>query len=363
MSRTTIRQTSSFFRSGRGCWLLAVAVLLIGISPGWSQLRTDVSAVGTNAASFLEIGVGARAMAMGGAYVAIANDPTALYYNPAGMVWNENIQVELMHTRWLVGTNFEFLGVTLPVPLFRSSIGFSFLTLDYGEQPVRTVERPEGTGQTYSARDYAAGLSYALALTPHFSFGLTGKYINQRIWNESGGTFALDLGIFYNTPLRGLRLGMSMSNFGGEISLIGRDLDSTKDPDERNENVDFVPVTFKTSSFPLPVLFRAGLSYAMEMGELGTLTVSGDLSHPSHATESINFGVEYGYASMFYLRAGFENLFERDDLNVGTTGRFSLGGGIDYYRPGRMGIRVDYAFSDWGPLNSVHRFSIGLVFD
>ncbi|RMI01313.1 MAG: hypothetical protein D6681_10980 [Calditrichaeota bacterium] len=334
---------------------------------GWvslpAQFRTDVSAVGTNAAAFLEIGVGARAMAMGGAYASIANDPTALYYNPAGIVWNENIQVELMHTEWLVETNYEFIGVTMPVPLFRSSIGVSFLMLDYGEQPVRTVERPEGTGQTYTARDYAVGLSYAVALTPHFSFGMSGKYINQRIWNESGDAFALDLGIFYNTPVKGLRLGMSMSNFGGEISLLGRDLDSTKDPDERNENVDFVPVQFKTNSFPLPVLFRAGVSYEMTMGNLGKLLISSDLSHPSHATESINVGVEYGYAGIFFLRAGVENLFERDEENVGTTDRLTLGGGIDYYQPGKMGFRIDYAFADWGPLNNVHRFSIGIIFD
>ncbi|NIR64892.1 MAG: PorV/PorQ family protein, partial [candidate division Zixibacteria bacterium] len=185
---------------------------------GSSQFQTEVANVGTNAAAFLEIGVGARAMAMGGAYVAVANDPTALYYNPAGIVWMDNIQIELMHNEWLVETNYDFIGATMPLPFWNASMGASLIMLDYGEQPVRTEARPEGTGETYSARDYAVSFTLASALTEHFSFGLSGKYINQKIWSASGGAAALDVGIFYNTPVRGLRLGMSMSNFGGELS-------------------------------------------------------------------------------------------------------------------------------------------------
>jgi len=95
-------------------------ILLAGNEDGGtsssSVFQTEVSNVGTNAAAFLEIGVGARAMAMGGSYVAVANDPTALYYNPAGIVWIENIQIELMHNKWLVDTNYEFFGLTMPLP-------------------------------------------------------------------------------------------------------------------------------------------------------------------------------------------------------------------------------------------------------
>jgi len=339
-------------------FILLVGVILGGVSGLRAQFNLDVSGVGTNAASFLEIGVGARAMAMGGAYVAVANDPTALYYNPAGIVWMNNVQMEVMHNKWLVGTNYDFIGATMPLPFGNSSLGASFITLNYGEQPVRTVERPEGTGQTYSARDYAVALSWAVALTNRFSFGTTGKYINQKIWNESGGTFALDLGIFYSTPLKGLRLGMSMSNFGGEIGLSGRDLASTTDPDEKYQNVDRVPVSYQTNTYPLPLLFRAGISYSHDWGALGSVLVTTDLNHPSHSTENINMGVEYGYAGIFFLRAGYENLYEQDAVNG-----LTLGGGVDYYEPGHMGIRVDYAYADWGILESAHRFSVGIIFN
>lgn len=327
---------------------------------GPNLISSGVSNTGTSAAAFLEIGVGARAMAMGGAYVAVANDPTALYYNPAGIVWMDNIQVEFMHNKWLVDTNYDFIGATLPLPLFKTSIGASLIMLNYGEQPVRTAENPEGTGEIYGARDYAVSLSTAIAFTSNFSFGITGKYINQKIWNETGGAFALDLGIFYSTPVEGLRLGMSMSNFGGELRLQGRDLDTTKDPDEQNLNVDRVPAAYSTDGYPLPLLFRAGISYGMNWGPFGSVTLATDLNHPSNTTESINMGVEYGYAGIFFLRAGYENLFEDDAVNG-----LTLGGGIDYYEPGksRIGFRVDYAYSDWGILESAHRFSIGIIFD
>ncbi|MFZ0391646.1 MAG: PorV/PorQ family protein [Calditrichia bacterium] len=324
---------------------------------GGPTFQTEVINTGTNAAAFLEIGVGARAMGMGGAYVAIANDPTALYYNPAGIVWIKNTQIELMHNEWLVDTNYEFLGLTMPMPFFNSTLGASLIMLDYGEQPVRTESRPEGTGENYSARDYAVAVSFASALTNRFSFGITAKYINQSIWHVSGGAAAMDAGIFYSTPVNGLRLGMSISNFGGELQMSGRDLKSTNDPDPNNQNIDRIPVNYETHSYPLPQIFRAGVSYTANLGEVGNILLTTDVLHPSNSTESINLGVEYGYAGMFFVRAGYENLYEEDSING-----LTFGGGIDYFQPGSVGFRVDYAYSDWGILNSSHRFSVGIMF-
>lgn len=337
--------------------LLVLGSILLFSTGVFAQFETEVSGVGTNAATFLEIGVGARAMAMGGSYVSVANDPTALFYNPAGIVWLKGMQVEISHNQWLVGTKHDFVGAVFPIPFFTSSIGISFLNLDYGEQPVRTVERPEGTGETYSARDYAVALSFAMALTDRFSFGMSGKYINQRIWSETGNAMALDLGIFYNTIVKGLRLGISMSNFGNQIRLYGRNLDSTVDPDEKNENIDRVAVNYKTEAYPLPLLFRFGISYEKNLGSLGRALITMDLNHPSNSTESINLGAEYGLGGIFFIRGGYENLFEKDQING-----LTLGGGVDYVKPGSIGYRIDYAYSDWGILSNSHRFSIGFVF-
>jgi len=154
-----------------------------------------------------------------------------------------------------------------------------------------------------------------------------------------------------------LRLGASMSNFGTEIRLQGRRLRTTVDPDKKVENFDRVPVDYRTGAYPLPLLFRFGISYERDWGKLGNVIIALDLNHPSNTTESICMGLEYGMAGMFYLRGGSENMFERDGING-----LTLGGGIDYQMPGSMGIRIDYAWSDWGILESAQRFSVGVIF-
>ena len=127
-------------------FLLSVSLLFAESSDPVSFVK-DVSGTGTNAASFLEIGAGARAMGMGGAYASVANDVSALYWNPAGIAWVNQVQVEVMHNEWLVDTNYDFVGLVVPLPMLHSSFGFSLISLGYGEEKVRTVEMPEGTGK------------------------------------------------------------------------------------------------------------------------------------------------------------------------------------------------------------------------
>ena len=318
---------------------------------------TDVSGVGTSAAPFLEIDAGARASSLGGAYTSVANDVSALYWNPAGIAWNPGLQVEFSHSPWLADISYNFFGITQSLPSINSSVGFSLISMDYGEQAVRTVDRPEGTGETYTASDMSLAITFAMALTDRFSFGLTGKYITQNILSASGSAFAIDVGVYYNTMLKGLRLGASVSNFGSQIQLSGRHLTTIVDPDTRVENFDRVPVSYKTGEYDLPLLFRAGISYERELGSFGDILLSVDLNHPSHATESISMGFEYGFAKTFYVRSGYKNLFERDSI----TG-LSFGAGIDYKIQGSMGIRFDYSWTDWGVLKSAQRFSVAVIF-
>ncbi len=337
--------------------ILVPVFVLAQDKDGGLNFVTDVSGVGVSAATFLEIGIGARAAAMGGAYAAIANDATALYWNPAGIAWVEGIQAEFMHSEWLAETTYDYLGFVVSLPSINSSIGASIIYLDYGESPVRTVNRPEGTGEKYSARDMALSVSYALALTNRFSFGITGKYISQRIWSEEGSAVAVDVGVLYKTGLKGLQLGASMSNFGSDIQLDGRHLTTIADPDPLVANFDRVPVNYKVGAYPLPLLFRVGLAYERDFGKYTRALVAVDVNHPSNTTESINLGMEVGIGDMIYFRGGYENMFERDAING-----LTLGGGIDYYQRGSWGVRIDYAWSDWGILDKTQRFSVGIRF-
>jgi len=79
-------------------------------NPLLCQFNIDVSKVGTTAAPFLEIDVGSRAIGMGSAFVAVANDATALYWNPAGISRLPGNEMVFIHSAWIADINYDFVG-------------------------------------------------------------------------------------------------------------------------------------------------------------------------------------------------------------------------------------------------------------
>jgi len=311
----------------------------------------------TTAAAFLEIGVGARAQAMGGAFAALAQDVTAMYWNPAGLAKITGLEASFTHINWLVDTNFDFAGIAVPIGK-KAALGVNVTVFGTGEQPVRVVGQEEGTGEFYSALDLAAGVTFALNLTDRFSFGVNAKYVQQRIWHSSAKGFGIDVGGLYETQIDGLQIGFSISNFGSDLSLSGRDLRNVLDPDILNEGVDNIPVSYETDSFTLPQLFRFGLSYQRPvLIERSTLTLAVDLLHPNNDEESINLGAEYLMVDTFALRAGYRSLFLSDRISG-----LSLGTGFIIPTRSDMTINIDYAYVDYGILKAVHNFSLSLQF-
>ncbi len=319
--------------------------------------KTDVTRTGTAAGTMLEIGIGARAQAMGGAFVAIANDPSALYWNPAGITEIAGPAIQMSKIDWFVGTTLGNVDVTVPLPM-SMALGFHVAIMDYGEQPVRTVFRPEGTGERYSAKDLVAGIYWAYAITDRISTSVGLKYFYERIWHTSGSTGAVDLSILYKTGLKGLSLGGTISNLGPEFRLDGRDLTRVMDADGRKDvyfNNEQVPVRLKTDKYPLPLLFRFGLAYTMDFGPQNSLTIATNLNHPSDMTESVDLGAEAKLMNIAYLRAGYQGLFEEGSIRG-----LTLGAGLRYKILGTAIVTIDYAWSDWSILTSVNRFSIGI---
>jgi hypothetical protein len=316
----------------------------------------NVSNRGTSAASFLEIGIGARAESMGGAYTALAEDATALYWNPAGISSLQSVSLSANHTNWLADTKFQYFGLVIPMGDYKA-FGLSFTFLDYmDKQPVRTISQPEGTGEYYDASDMAIGLSYAMNITSSFSFGITGKYIHQAIWHETAQAFAVDLGVLYQTELKGLSLGASLSNFGTDMQLDGRDLVRAYDEDVKNYSNDKLNVLLKTDEFSLPLLFRFGVVYKKSFDD-HNFTLAADVLHPSNNVESMNVGMEYSFKGIVSVRGGYQSLFD-DKSEAG----YTLGFGIKNPFSDFLNIGFNYAYTDWGRLNSVQRFSIEMSF-
>ncbi len=332
--------------------LFIVLLIAIGLTHAG-----EITKKGTTAAQFLKIGIGARAAAMGESQVADVNDASAIFWNPAGMAKLKGNELMLVRTNWLADIRYDFAGLVVPMHSI-GTFGLFYSGLTMGEMKVRTEYKPEGTGELFTASSIALGLSYARNMTERFSFGITAKYIREQIWHESASTMAIDVGIVYLTTFKNLRLGMAISNYGGKMQMDGKDLLTFKDIDPNlkgnNENVI---AKLNTEKFDIPLLFRIGFAYDPVKTDFQRITMSIDGITPNDFNEYLNLGMEYAFRETVFLRAGYRG------LGVSSLeGGMSVGGGLQYKVNGGLGLKIDYAYVDYGRLNNVQRFSLSLVF-
>ncbi len=314
--------------------------------------------VATTAANFLGIAVGSRSVAMGGAYTAMSGDATSLYWNPGAAGRSERSHAMFVRANWFLDTNYNWAGAVLKFGT-SNTLGLSFTSLNYGEEPVTTVFEPEGTGERFSAQDLAIGVSYARSMTDRFSIGGTVKFINQEIFNESASTIAVDVGLLFVTQFRDIRLGVSFSNLGGEMRLDGKDLLQKIDLDPSAiGNNETITGLLKTQSYQLPVIFRVGLSGDLvRYKEHSRLTFSVEAMQPNDNSGVVNVGGEFSVHEMVFVRGGYKSLF-RDESEEGLT----LGGGVVWELKNKTSLVFDYAYADFGLLDNVQMFSLGVSF-
>ncbi len=333
------------------CFIILAFALLMTTN-SYSQ-----SKVGTTAAQFLGISVGARATALGGAFGAVAEDATALYWNPAGMSRTGLSEVYISHTEWLVETDFNWAGLVIALDR-NNAIGVHFTQLNYGEDIVTTIEDPMGTGDRWSAMDIAAGISYSRNLTDFFSIGGSVKYINQRIWTESASAFAIDIGLLFITGFNDMKLGVSISNFGTEMKMDGKNLSIIHDMDSDSFGTnDKIPGRLETDRFVLPLLFRVGLSMDVLRTEQNRILISTEASYPNDQDPFMSTGIEYTWNDLLSIRGGYRSLFMPDPVETWT-----FGGGIKLNLSGTVAARVDYVYQDFGVFSNVQSIAVGLNF-
>jgi opacity protein-like surface antigen len=334
-------------------------VVLIGILLFSSLGFTGkVTKVGTTAAGFLSINVGAQAVSMGGAYVAVAEDATAMYWNPSGITSIEKFTAMFHHTRWIADVSLNYMGVVTPPLKGIGSFGVNITALTMDDMERTTVSDPEGTGEYFSAGSYAIGLCYARNLSDRFSIGFNVKYLNETIYNCSASGVAFDVGTLFTTQFNELKIGMSISNYGTKMRMKGKDLLTQVDIDPltagNNENIN---ANLQTDGFDLPLLFRVGISMDVLKG-IGNsnLILAADALHPNNDLESVNIGAEYILNGMYFIRGGYNSLFAKDS-EMGLT----LGVGLRY-NLSNIDLLLDYAYQDFGILNNVQMFTLGIGF-
>ena len=227
-----------------------------------------------------------------------------------------------------------------------------------GEMEVRTVDRPEGTGELFEASDMALAIAYGINLTNRFSIGFNLNYIQQRLWKEKATGFAVDIGTLYQTPVKGLRIGAALSNFGTDMKMTGNDLLVYHDVDPyQSGNNDQIFAQLQTDSWSLPLMFQIGVAMDIVQSEQQQLTIEADAMHPNDNSESMHLGMEYGLNKQYFLRAGYRNLFLKDSEEG-----FTVGAGLELNLFGSFQTSLNYAFADFGRLENAQRFSIRFRF-
>jgi hypothetical protein len=333
---------------------LAVCMILASLGNAVSVAQ---SKIGTTAGQFLGISIGARALGMGGTSVASFSDVSSIYYNPGAFSQSHETQVLVSTTDWLVGSKFRWLGAMMDVD-GSNAFGLSITQLAYGEDIVTTEDSPEGTGERWSAQDFAIALSYSRNLTDRFSIGGSVKYISQSIWNESASTVAFDVGLLFVTGFHDMRLGMSIANFGGDMTMNGRDLRKVIDINPSNAGSNKLNLAnLVTDPWPIPLIFRVGLAMDVVKTETATATIECDALRPSDNVEVVNVGAEVTFMNLLSLRGGYKSLFQKDS-EEGLT----LGAGVKYSQPGSMGVEVNYAYQQFGKFGNLNTFSLGINF-
>jgi hypothetical protein len=330
--------------------------ILVCTRPGLSQ--DELSKVGTTMAQFLKIGVSSRGTALGDAYVAMANDVSALIWNPAGIQQIERKSFGISHTKLFSGITLNFAGFTIPLNNI-STFGVSIVNLNSGDIELTTIDQPEGTGETYETSNLLAGLSFARRLTDRFILGLTVKYIEEKLYHEKASTFAFDIGSQFDTGIYGLRLGMALKNFGGKMQLDGPDLDYVlTDP-----TTGFSQPTgarLQTLEWSIPLVYRMGFmldivgAYSqIKRSSVNRFTVAVEANDPVDHILRYNLGAEYEWNGMFALRSGYK-------LNYDEAG-LTLGAGFTVNKGGTL-IRLDYSYNNYGLLDYVHQYSFMFTF-
>ncbi len=281
--------------------------------------------VGTFGAQYLQIGTSPRADGMGAAFTAVADDASAVFWNPGGLVNVRGSEVLLSHVKWPADMKLTSAVLAFSPRQIPGTFALSARSLWLDPMLVRTAYQPEGNGTTFDAGSSAFGFSYARFFTDKFSSGFTVNYLHMGLAETAVNSASFDFGMMYRIGVRGLKLGMVIQNMGGKI-------------------------TFDQLPAKLPTTFKVGASFNALSFSNQQLLASAEFSRPADAAERANFGVEYNINNLFYGRAGYNLNYDSD------AAAFGFGVAINTGKTSRA--KFDYSATDMRALGLVHRFSL-----
>jgi len=366
----------------RKLFTLAMALLLVTATAAYGQQEgdtppTDLSKVGTSAANFLKLPVGARALALGGGGVATVQDATALYWNPAGIGGIDRMTLAYNRSDLYAGITHTFTGLVMPMGL-NTRVGISYIGLDSGEMEVTTVDEPGGTGEYFSVINTAIGISLSQILTDRFTLGITGKWIQEKIQRAVANGIALDIGSTFNTGLLGTRMGMAILNMGPKMKLGGPDLafDRQIDDEPGELTAGLNPASkLETLDYDIPLMFRLGVSIDLLGGistfmsnDMNRVTALVDIEDSNDQVARVGLSLEYAWNEMVYARLGYRIRGKlSEQLGTRLQGRyreaFELGYGLGLNTVvSGYALQLDYGLANYGDLGTVNQFFLSIGF-
>ena len=310
--------------------------------------------VATSAANFLGIPMGSKAIALGGSYCSIDSDASSIYYNPGSISRKSKNQFTLNNIDWFLDSKIIFIAGTFKINN-TLSLGSYITNLDYGKEEITDFDNQDGTGTYWSANDFAAGAALSFNLTNRFSIGGTLKYVTQRIYNEKSSSIATDIGLLFSSDINKFNMGFSISNFGLNMMLEGKDLYQKIDLDpESDGNNETIVAKIKTEDWPLPLFLRIGMSKTYDINTLISAMYTNDFIIPSDDAEIFSNGLELTINKIFAIRFGFTST-----LNDYNDEYFSTGFGVNLFLE-KNPIRIDYTYQDKNLLGQIS--SVGISF-
>jgi hypothetical protein len=322
-------------------WLiLIIALFCLSLST-----QAQMKKVAQTKMQFLKLGIGARAAAMGDAFIAISGDPNSTFYNPAGCAGIDGLALAVHQTNWIADIDHK-AGVLAYNTGRYGVIVADYIAVDYGTMERTVVDAHAWEGYqsqgSFSVGEYAVGLGYATSITDRFSIGGKVKYAYQDLgtsqtWqylrtefettkmvkNENEAV-AYDFGTYYNSGYKNIRVGMSVQNFANK---------------------------------PIPLTFRFGVAMdvntlLMPENKTHVVTLAIDALHPKDYSERVNFGLEYAFNQLFFLRGGYKMNYDEEKYTGGVGIKTKVSG---------FGLMFDYAVTDFGAFGIVNRFSLSFL--
>jgi hypothetical protein len=368
---------------------LALTAGLLALAPGGlvaqDQTNPDNTPFGTTAAEFLLFGAGARGTALGDAFATIASDVSALYYNPGGAALLARPGASFSTYDYVADTRYSWGGLAFPFSGGSRTFGIQIGTFGFSDQPVTTVDQPNGTGAVYSVSQTFAGLTFAQNFSDRFSAGLTAKFVFDQLGEVNANAFAVDFGTNFHAELNNhpIRLSFVLSNLGTDLSYKGDALDVTSPRTPPDPTVPAggnppelpQPAQLKTKGFALPTVFRVGLAYDLLTGTSNRLTVLSDFNQSNNNRAGFAAGGEWALSQLggspfgvalrgSYTYAPANNISVTDPGLTALSDEENLqglafGGGVNY-GTGNFSLGVDYAYKYLGILGGTNFFTLSV---